>query len=167
MGPCQLRGVEKFPELHHAPAAAGEDVTPIGRDLASGSSRGHRVMTEHEDLVAVAVEFLRREFGKFDQLGDGLKEVLHGGNAFARPECGKIFRPADRVPLDFGRQHRKNGSDVAARIRAVSALDESYVRFAHSFPPMPLGAKAKTESASGSSCGDFTGNRFPPRALSK
>jgi hypothetical protein len=83
-----LRGVGEFAQCRHLAVLDGEDMDPLGGELAASLLDGPGVVAHHEHLVAADVEFTRLEGVGLLQLADEAEEFLNAGRPLRRPMVG-------------------------------------------------------------------------------
>src|SRR5690348_2088051 len=95
-----------------------------------------RVLAQHEDLVAIAIEFLRQEFAELELAGNCPEEITHFRSAFAQAERRVILFTASRVPFDIRCAGLDDRLNIAARKSGIHALHEGDIRLAHQILPV-------------------------------
>src|SRR5689334_2286396 len=135
IGALECRGVEKFVKLFHLAAAKRKNVAPFRTRSIAVLSHSRGIMAQDKYLVAVGVEFLRREFAELQVLGNCPEEIAHLRTAFAHSEGRKILFASPGSPLDIRRAGTNDRLDIAARKSRIHALHESNIRLAHCRSP--------------------------------
>src|SRR5690242_3592324 len=87
----ECRAVEKFVKFLYLAAAKRKSVAPFRTRSIAVLPHSRGIMAQDKYLVAVGVEFLRREFAELQVLGNCPEEVAHLRAAFAHSESRKIL----------------------------------------------------------------------------
>jgi hypothetical protein len=114
-------------------------------DLPSGSHTG-RVISQHDDEVALSDERFRLESLNFEDLVDRPEEVANLLQAAPFAGSGQIGGPWRR-PLDLRVEQGEESLQIAPSEKFVTTFDELYVLIAHGAPPRMRKAPSYTYRA--------------------